>query len=76
MLTAQVMLKGLQKDLRFFFNYVLLFNIFMKITDTFLLNDVKYLSRDILCTEVSHKGKSCSIFLNQHNLIWSKGYIM
>jgi hypothetical protein len=23
-----------------------------------LLNDVKYLSRDILCTEVSHKGKS------------------
>jgi hypothetical protein len=28
----------------------------------------------ILCTEVSHKGKSCSIFLNQHNLIWSKFY--
>ena len=37
-----------------------------------LFNDVKYLSRDILCTEVSHKGKSCSIFLNQHNFICSK----
>jgi hypothetical protein len=32
----------------------------------------KYLSRDILCNEVSHKGKSCSIFLNQHNFICSK----
>jgi hypothetical protein len=45
----------------------------------FFVQDVKYWSRDILCTEVSHKGKSCSIFLNQHNLIWSKyqtGYIM
>ena len=44
MLTAQVMLKGLQKkpewtvSKNIFFNYVLLFNIFMKITDTFLLN--------------------------------------
>jgi hypothetical protein len=37
-----------------------------------LFKDVKYLSRDILCTEVSHKGKSCSIFLNQHNFICSK----
>ena len=26
----------------------------------------------MLCTEVSHKGKSCSIFLNQHNFICSK----
>ena len=39
MLTAQVMLKGLQKDRmdwikELFLNYVLLFNIFMKITDT------------------------------------------
>jgi hypothetical protein len=33
---------------------------------------VKYLSRDILSTEVSHKGKSCSIFLNEHNFICSK----
>jgi hypothetical protein len=33
-----------------------------------LFNDIKYLSRDILCTEVSHKGKSFSIFLNQHKL--------
>jgi hypothetical protein len=27
---------------------------------------------DILCTEMSHKEKSCSIFLNQHNSICSK----
>jgi hypothetical protein len=52
MLTAQVMLKGLQKDRmdwikELFLNYVLLFNIFMKITDTFLLNANKTDCHDI-----------------------------
>ena len=47
--------------------------------------DVPFRTSDILCSvtsnichvifyvlEVSHKGKSCSIFLNQHNFICSK----
>jgi hypothetical protein len=44
----------------------------VKVSAFSLFNDVKYLSRDNLCTEVSHKGNSYSIFLYQHNFICSK----
>ena len=68
---SQFIFKTLLNNLHLLFSFSIFLDVPFRTSDI-LCSMTSNMSRDILCTEVSHKGKSCSIFLNQHNFICSK----